>query len=133
MNHDQFEELIALRLYGEADSQELRKLETHLSECSRCRRLASEMSADLSQLPAPSSSMTLQNTARQRPSWLIPAAAAVLGFLLGTTMPFAVGSETESRVASDERIGSVMSTAEGRPPAVTSEGGLSRLGSYLRR
>ncbi|MHC5064557.1 MAG: hypothetical protein ACYTG5_11360, partial [Planctomycetota bacterium] len=94
---------------------------------------ASEMSEDLSQLPAPYSSKQLPATARRRPSWLLAAAAAVLGFLLGATMPFAGEPRTGDGVASDERIGSVLGRAEGRPPAVTSKGGLSRLGSYLRR
>lgn len=50
MNHDEYRELLALRLYGELDPGEDLRLEEHLEHCPECRALDAELATGLGAL-----------------------------------------------------------------------------------
>lgn len=47
MNHERFEQLLALRLYGEVDAGERAELDAHLAMCAECTRAARELESGL--------------------------------------------------------------------------------------
>ena len=72
---DRYEELAALRLYGELEGDEGPRLEAHLAGCARCRATAEGLRRGLGRLRGPTPLV-----ARRRPrAWLAPAAAFAAG------------------------------------------------------
>jgi len=137
MNHDAIRELLALRLYGEASPEEDQRATDHLQGCAACRAFALALDAGLGGLPRhPWSRATAP--ARRHPVRLA-VAAALLGYLAGGLFGPSFSATSLStpkgawgRAAVPTRASAELPSGQA-PPAVTSGGRLSRLGSYLRR
>ncbi|MAG54748.1 MAG: hypothetical protein CMJ83_00500 [Planctomycetes bacterium] len=47
MNHDRYQELLALRLYDELDDADARALHAHLADCADCRTFENDLASGL--------------------------------------------------------------------------------------
>lgn len=150
MNHERFEELLALSLYDELEAGERGELDAHLGTCGACRAQRDELRRGLGRLvPArlesagalPSDwdaalarAIAAQSRVRARPAWIPAVASFAAGLLVtwlvlrGAPNPSAMPTEV-SRAPS-----SAWSRfhADSAPPRATSSGSLGRLVGAIR-
>ena len=152
MKHEEFHELLALRLYGEVSAEEEHGLQVHLATCGDCSRFWEELQAGLGALQETSPSPDLpadwdrrlrevRLTPGRRPTWSSVAtfaAGLAAGMLVMTLLngskayvrPSSAGSiELASEEASRHRY---VPTAEAPAPAAL-RGSLSRLHRQRQR
>jgi anti-sigma factor RsiW len=147
MIHEEFRELIALRLYGEIDGEERARLERHLGSCETCARFASEIEAGLGALPR---GMRSRAGVELPPDWteslreatrevrvgrgVAPWWTAVAGFAAGVIATAvivrgpALPAPPQAALSTWDRF-----HREEPPPLATTEGQLARLSEYLKR
>lgn len=147
MNHERFEELSALALYGELDAREREELELHLRTCAECRRQRDELQRGLGRLVRPrvehvgalpadwdaALARAIADEPRVRSTWL-PALASFAAGLLATWVVMRGATDAPARTEVSSAPASAWSRfhAEAAPPQATSAGSLGRLVSALR-
>lgn len=146
MNHERFQELLALRLYGEVDAAERAELDAHLATCAACARAARELDAGLGTFvplarsgapgdlaPRLARALAREESAARWSRW-IPAAASFAAGALATWLVVRGGGAPDAPHASGlppttwERF-----HADTPPPAAASSGSLARWTDYARR
>ncbi len=152
--HDRFRERIALGLYDELDAGEARELSRHLSICAECRGLADEMRSTLGVLAGEAKldresglppgweerlrSSVASPTARHRTITLLAAASSFAAGLLLMWVLLSRGTVSAPGSRPEEAASSTIPSAVAferatPPPHANVQGGLSRLGAYLKR
>jgi len=151
MDHENFRELLCLRLYGEADETERRTLDEHLSGCADCRVYALELEQGLGVLPRRRDARDdLPAGWRERLRASVPAprrrvriSAFVAGLAAGIALAWilrvppralapAATSIEASRVVEVAGLPPFVPRADA-PPAATVRGPLTRLAELRRR
>ncbi len=144
-HHEEYRELLALRLYGECDEREGARLDAHLAECEDCRRFARDLDAGLGRVAARADGDDLppgwlervsaaareERPARRGAAWW----AAAAGFLIGLatmalvrTGPRESGAPGERSVVREERA----RPAGDVPVSTAGPGPLARLAAQRR-
>ena len=149
MMHENFRELIALRLYGEIEEKDRSRLQAHLSGCDACARYAREIEAGLGalsrggrasgaeDLPADWAERLREATRETAPrrralSWWAAAASFAAGAIATAVVARGPSSPVPAVTTGDASIWSRFHREE-PPPLATTEGQLSRLTGYLGR
>ena len=106
MTHEQIRELLALRLYGEIDSEEEQRILEHLRECRACASFARELEQGLGRVRDLHSSAELPlewdthladtTAALHRASWARSALLVCAGLAAGVLLMLARGSFSRS-------------------------------------
>ena len=136
MNHEAYEELLALRLYDELDDHELRDLEAHLEGCSSCRKLSEELNRGLGAVPRSVEDLPdgwrenlehrIRSTERGRRT---PVLAFAAGLAAGILAVFFVPRGNGPNVEEPPRSAFVRATP---PPPAAVRGPFVRLGNRQR-
>jgi len=143
MDHDVFQELLCLRLYGELDADDGARLDAHLGACAACRSFALELEGSLGELarrPAepdalPAEWAVRRAALRPRSRRWIPWVAFVAGLAAGIACAFLLRSPAPARpgaaplqVAELDSAIPFAPRAEPPPPSAC-RGPLARLGA----
>ena len=144
MDHDVFQELLCLRLYGELDAEGDARLDAHLSTCAACRSFALELEggelarrrpAEPDALPAEWAVRRRALRAHARPPRWIPWLTFAAGLAAGIACAFLLRSPASARpgaaplqVAELDGQAPFVPRAEPPPPSA-SRGPLARLGA----
>jgi len=152
MKHESYHELLALRLYGELDANDERRLARHLAECEECALFARDLEATLGAVKTADERLRRDElpadwderlrAATRPPRSLRPLVAFVAGLAAGllvtwtarpTPPPSVPVGEPSTRVAtsSDDEPSFVARTAP--PPRATTPGQLGQLRAYIGR
>ena len=144
MNHENFHELLALRLYGELSADEERALERHLASCAECTSFARELGQGLgvlarsgtdaraSELP-PDWSERLRAATHPRRRNLLPLATFAAGLAAGLLAMAALRPNTDpaERIQTSNEAPFVPRSEP--PPLASGRGELARLDTLVLR
>jgi anti-sigma factor RsiW len=151
MNHERYEELAALALYGELDADERAELATHVAGCARCAELRDALRAGLGRLredPADRLRRGLETfdaglrrrVAREARAERVRALLPVLAFAAGVLATWLALRGPAETVAPAKPARELASASPWQrfhgstpPPAAASSGSLAQLSSWLRR
>jgi len=131
MNHAEYEELLALELYGELDADERRRLEAHSEQCTRCQALRARLEAGLGGLRVQTSELEplpLASAKRRGPlhKLALPAASFAAGVLV--TLGLLSERTPEPAPRAVETITFARATS---PPPANARGSFVRLAAWL--
>ena len=142
--HEDYRELIALRLYEELEGRDGVRLEQHLSGCAPCREYALALEAGLGACSQPTEDTDLPAGWRERlgemtrppgPRLLRPALTFAAGLAAGlAVMAFTPGPTQQippSGYATNAGTSRLLALVEGPPPLATGGGSLGMLGDQI--
>lgn len=147
MTHENFHELLALRLYGELSADEARALERHLGACAECAAFALELERGLGVLARLDRARLLELPddwaerlgAATRPTHLQRWVRALVPFAAGVAASLLVMALRPSATPSGELPGARPGAEapfvprSDPPPLASSRGELARLETLIRR
>jgi anti-sigma factor RsiW len=154
MKHDEFREMLALRLYGELDERGRAELDAHLRACADCRRFASELDVGLGALRQPRAAadeLELPPDWRERlqraaddgrgrvpiSPWWTSAAAFAAGLLAAMLWFHRPSDRALDAPRRDDADGAALIyrhfLGKVEPPPAATNGTLARLGDYRTR
>jgi anti-sigma factor RsiW len=145
--HEPFQELLSLRLYGELDPAEERRLEEHLATCAACRAFGDELAGSLGALArsvARADDLDLAwrtglaaqvhgERSRRRLRTLATFAAGLAAGLLAMAALRSAPARTGRAPAAILAASPPFELRADPPPVATGRGQLARLGSLLAR
>jgi len=126
---DRYEELAALRLYGELEGDEEARLTAHLAGCASCRRTAHELERGLGRLRGPAPAPAAPPPRR----WLVPAAAFAAGALCALAWSALARPDVEPAATPNAPAAEPVFARATPPPQARDRGLGAALASVARR